>query len=75
MTEKEQIKHLADDVDKLIERYRTEYDLSYAAAVGVLQMKAHLLCAETIALREFDKVFPDSLREHQTGEKKKDTKA
>lgn len=46
MTDKEQIQHLSDDVDKLIERYRSEYDLPYAAVVGVLQMKAWLLCQE-----------------------------
>jgi hypothetical protein len=44
MSEKEQIEHLADDLDKLIERYRLEYDISYASAVGVLQMKIHTLC-------------------------------
>jgi hypothetical protein len=46
MTEKEQIQHFADDLDRLIERSRDEYDMSYAAVVGVLQMKIHLLCDE-----------------------------
>lgn len=47
MTEKEQIDHFANDVDALVERYRKEYDISYAAVVGVLEMKKWLLCHET----------------------------
>lgn len=46
MTEKEQITHLADEIDRLIDRFRSEYEISYAAVVGVLQMKAWLLCDE-----------------------------
>jgi len=46
MTEKEQIGKFADDVDKLVDRYRAEFDLSYAAVVGALTMKVHLLCEE-----------------------------
>lgn len=46
MSEKEQIFSFADDLDRLVERYRQEYDMTYAAAVGVLQMKSHLLCVE-----------------------------
>lgn len=46
MTEREQIEQLADEIDKLLERSRSEYDLSYAAIVGVLQMKIHLVCEE-----------------------------
>lgn len=46
MSEKEQIDHFANDIDNLVERYRSEYEMSYAAVVGVLQMKIHLLCAE-----------------------------
>ena len=43
MTEHEQIIHLSDDLDKLVERYSLEYDISYASVVGVLTMKCHLL--------------------------------
>lgn len=43
MTEKEQIEAFADDLDRLVDRYCDEFDLSYAAAVGVLHFKAHLL--------------------------------
>lgn len=46
MTEKEQIEKLADALDKFIDEYRAEFDLTYASVVGVLQMKIHLLCQE-----------------------------
>lgn len=46
MTETDQINHFADDLDNLVDRYRNEYDISYAAIVGTLHMKAHLLCDE-----------------------------
>lgn len=46
MSDKEQTDHFANDVDALVERYRSEYEMSYAATIGVLQMKIHLLCAE-----------------------------
>ena len=46
MSEKEQIDNFANDVDRLVERYRSEYEISYASVVGVLQMKIHLVCQE-----------------------------
>jgi hypothetical protein len=46
MNDKEQVVAFADDVDKLIDRYRDEFDMTYAAVVGVLFMKAQLLCRE-----------------------------
>lgn len=46
MTDKEQTDHFANDIDSLVERYRSEYEISYAAVVGVLQMKIHLICKE-----------------------------
>lgn len=46
MDEKSQTEHFADDLDKLVNRYRSEYDIQYASLVGVLQMKIHLLCQE-----------------------------
>jgi hypothetical protein len=46
MTDKEQTMAFADDLDKLCERYRAEFDMSYAQVVGVLVMKSHLLCDE-----------------------------
>lgn len=46
MDANEQIKHFANELDNLVDRYRIEYDLSYAAVVGALAMKQHLLCGE-----------------------------
>lgn len=46
MSEKDQIKLFADDLDKLVDKYRNEFDLTYAAVVGALFMKAQLLCSE-----------------------------
>lgn len=46
MTEKDKIDHFADDLDRLVDRYRKEYDMSYASVVGTLQMKINMLCAE-----------------------------
>ena len=43
MTDKEQTEAFADDLDKLVQRYCDEFDLSYAQAIGVLYMKAWLL--------------------------------
>lgn len=44
MSEKEQIDAFADDIDKLVDRYANEFDMTYAAAIGVLQMKIHTIC-------------------------------
>jgi len=44
MTAEEQTQALADDLDALVRRYALEFDLTYAAVVGVLQIKIHLLC-------------------------------
>lgn len=46
MSEKEQVDHFANELDNLVERFRTEYDISYSSVVGTLQMKIHLLCSE-----------------------------
>lgn len=35
MTEQEQVFHLADEIDKVINRFRKEYDITYATIVGV----------------------------------------
>lgn len=47
MTEETQTQRLANEVDNLIDRFRAEYDMTYASVVGVLQMKIHLLCNES----------------------------
>lgn len=46
MNQQEQTKRFADDLDMMVERYRREFDLTYASVVGVLQMKVHLMCDE-----------------------------
>ncbi len=46
MSDNDQVKHFADELDKLVDRFRDEYELSFAAAVGALHMKAYLLCSE-----------------------------
>ncbi len=38
--------HFANDLEALINRYRSEYDLTYAQLVGVLHIQTHLLCRE-----------------------------
>jgi hypothetical protein len=42
-----QVTQFANEIDRLVDRFRSEYDLTYAEAVGVLTMKTHLLCAES----------------------------
>lgn len=49
MTEGEQIEHLGTDLDRMIDRYRLEYDMTYAAMIGVLHMKIYLLSVEAAA--------------------------
>lgn len=46
MSAQEQTNHFANELDNLVERFRKEYDLTFATVVGVLQMKAWLLCQE-----------------------------
>lgn len=45
-----QVSAFGDELDRLIDRFRDEFDISYAAIVGTLHMKAHLLCEEASAL-------------------------
>lgn len=45
MTDRDQIDAFAGDLDKLVERYAQEFNLSTAAAVGVLTIKIHHLLA------------------------------
>lgn len=46
MTDKEQTDHFANELDALVDRFRSEYEMSYAVVIGTLQMKIHLLCNE-----------------------------
>ncbi len=46
MSDKEQIKAFADDLDRLVSRYANEFELSYGAVIGALFMKAQSLCIQ-----------------------------
>lgn len=48
MDQTTQIQHFCNDLDKLIDRYASEFDLNYASIIGALQMKTHLLCQEAL---------------------------
>ena len=48
MDQTTQIQHFCNDLDKLIDRYASEFDLNYASIIGALQMKSYLLCQEAL---------------------------
>lgn len=48
MTHTEQIDAFASDLDNLVGRYCAEFELTTAAAIGVLTMKVHTLIAHAI---------------------------
>lgn len=48
METSQQINAFAGDLDSLVHRFRYEFDLSYASVIGVLTLKAHALCAESL---------------------------
>ncbi len=52
MSDKEQIDAFAADLEALVSRYRAEFNLTLAAAVGVLEIQKHALITD--ALREDD---------------------
>lgn len=54
MTSEQQIEHFENDLDALVERYRKEFDMTYAAMVGSLQLKIHDLCDEALRQAEGD---------------------
>lgn len=47
MNDKQQINAFAEEIDRLVDRYRKEFDLSYASVIGVFFMKAQILCSES----------------------------
>lgn len=51
MSEQEQIKAFADDLDALVKRYIDEFDLTAASAVGCLAFKMHTIMTD--AQRKF----------------------
>lgn len=46
MNQRDQIIAFGDDLDRLLERYAQEFDLPYAAVVGCMQIKIHLICQQ-----------------------------
>ena len=46
MTEKEQINALSSDLGVVIDRYRSEFDITYAGAIGALSILSHILLKE-----------------------------
>lgn len=43
----EQIRHFQNELDKLIQRYRHEYNITYASVIGILFAAAQLMVDET----------------------------
>lgn len=37
---------MSREIDRVVDQFRTEFDLNYAAVIGILQMKVHLMCQE-----------------------------
>lgn len=54
MDQEQQIEAFEDDLDRLIQRYADEFDLTFAAAIGVMQMKIHRLCADAERILDED---------------------
>lgn len=52
VTEAEQINALSADIANVIDRYRQEFDLGYAAMIGVLHFRAHCLVNEAIEVSQ-----------------------
>lgn len=46
MPPNDQTTHFANDLERLINRYRDEYDITYAQLVGVLHIQSFMLCRE-----------------------------
>ena len=46
MTPSEQTRAFCNDLDKLIARYASEFDLTYATLIGCLTLKTKMLCDE-----------------------------
>ncbi len=54
MTDREQIKAFADDLDRLVERYAIEFEISYGGIIGAMFAKCHLLCNQAAAQENED---------------------
>lgn len=46
--ENEAITHFGNEIDKLVERFRMEYEIAYASVIGVLFTKAHIMVNEAM---------------------------
>ena len=46
MTEAEQARAFSDDLDRLVNRYRQEFDISFASVVAALEFKKFMLMCE-----------------------------
>jgi hypothetical protein len=46
VTEREQICHFATELDALVDRFSSEYDLMVVSVIGVLALKQKQLCDE-----------------------------
>lgn len=54
MTEAEQTQQFCNELDRLVDRFSMEYQMSYAALVGALHIKAHALIVESFEDEEED---------------------
>ncbi len=52
MSDKEQLDAFADDLEALVNRYRSEFDLTVGAVVGALEIQKHALIAEALDATE-----------------------
>jgi hypothetical protein len=46
MTIEKQIEHFGNELDKLIDRFRDEYDIPYAGVIAALEFKKLKMCFE-----------------------------
>lgn len=54
MSDREQIQAFADDLDRLVDRYRDEFEISMAGVIGTLEFKQFLLMQEAQRTAEED---------------------
>lgn len=52
MTHPQQITAFATELDKLVDRFRSEFELPVVSVLGVLQLQQHLLLTEITAEEE-----------------------
>lgn len=58
MSDAEQTQAFADDLQRLVQRYKNEFEITAAAAVGVLQFQQYLIMQE-MQQRHADGEFDD----------------